>query len=147
MCFGLLAAIVLPFVRGGGADALFMARLVISFSVLAILIVAPLAPKWFLYFNRAWSVASPLAAGGVLVKQIGTIGALVMLVAGGGFFILNEIALRRCVPTARLCQRCRKGDWDVRQVIDPLNIRRYAAPWRILQADPAGGGQDWQDEP
>ena len=147
LCFGLLAAIVLPFVRGGGADALFMARLVISFSVLAILIVAPLAPKWFLYFNRAWSVASPLAAGGVLVKQIGTIGALVMLVAGGGFFILNEIALRRCVPTARLCQRCRKGDWDVRQVIDPLNIRRYAAPWRILQADPAGGGQDWQDEP
>ena len=132
--FGLLIVLVLPFVPGGGADAMILARMVVSFSVLAILIVAPLAPKWFLQFNRVWSITSPVAAGGVLADHVGGGGVLVLLGAGAALFILNEVALRRCVPTARLCERCRKGDWDVRQVIDPLNIRRYAAPWRILPA-------------
>jgi len=64
--------------------------------------------------------------------------ALYAILAGGGcvLFVRAHIrVIRACPEFVPECDRCDAQGWDAGQVVDPLNIRRYAAPWRLIPTD------------
>ncbi len=68
---------------------------------------------------------------------------MVLFVAANLVFILVSLfVLRRCPEYAPEWDTCRPDPWDIRQVVDPLNIRLHAAPWQITQLDAESHSQE-----
>jgi hypothetical protein len=122
----------------------------------ALVAVAPGIPRVFLIINRYWSVATgilaPLSVFLVLEgDMVWALGIPALAAAVGLPFLFrwfNDKAIARCPALAPECPQCTGGDWDVRQVVDPLNIRRFAAPWQLARIDTsAPAAQDEADLP
>ena len=59
----------------------------------------------------------------------------VNLIASAFFVFLNWRAMRGCPEFVPEWTSCSPKQWDIRQMVDPLNIRRYAAPWQLVPPD------------
>ena len=47
--------------------------------------------------------------------------------------LLSYRAIRNCPEFIPEWRTCNPEPWDIRQMIDPLNIRRHAAPWQLIR--------------
>ena len=63
----------------------------------------------------------------------------VNLISSAVFVYLNWLAVRRCPEFVPEWTRCAPKQWDIRQMVDPLDIRQYAAPWQLSQPGAIGG--------
>ncbi|MCC6486511.1 MAG: protein kinase [Candidatus Hydrogenedentes bacterium] len=60
---------------------------------------------------------------------------ILAVVAGLVFLLLSWCAFRNCSEFIPEWKTCDPSPWDIRQIIDPLDIRRYAAPWQLVQPE------------
>jgi len=104
--------------------------------------LAPVSPRLMLHSNTIMSVGIGVFSGDALLRlidpvQLGGVSENAQQVPGllfaGIFLFLNWLAIRRCPDFAPEWTHCRLPDWDIRQMVDPLNIRQYAAPWQLVK--------------
>jgi tetratricopeptide (TPR) repeat protein len=109
---------------------------------------ALLSPRVMLWLNAPASVcigvvtyaAIMASSRGVELKEVESLlveldgpSQLGCLCFGAGFLFLNWLAARRCPDLAAEWTTCDPSPWDIHQMVDPLNIRLYAAPWQLSQ--------------
>lgn len=84
--------------------------------VLANFVFAPMI-AWAFVARVMWSTPNP---------------ELWTLLFAAVLLTLNVFAFRRCPAFAALWWSIPPTPWDVKSLIDPLDLRRYAAPWRLI---------------
>ena len=116
------------------------------------LTLAPLSPRLMLYFNIFASVGTGILGGATLLDflrpseaggaalplaDMDSISVAVCIALAALLLYFNWRAMRQCPEFVLEWTVCNPKPWDIRQVVDPLNIRRFAAPWQLirLQAD------------
>lgn len=100
---------------------------------LLLLAYAALVPRFFIIANFVLAI---LAAAGFCLAVFGEPSPLAILAAIGLYILfafLNWLALETCPAFAPLEKNFRLDAWDVQTLLDPLNIRRFAAPWQLIR--------------
>lgn len=105
-----------------------------SLLLLANFIAVELAFFGYLYGTLIMSrVIEQTRYGGM--ETVFSLQMIMVIVADVVFMLVSFLAIRRCPEHIPEWDTCRPDPWDIRQIVDPLNIRRYAAPWQLAQLE------------
>ena len=70
--------------------------------------------------------------------NVGLPAYVVALCTSACLVALNALAMRRCPEFVPEWRSCNPSPWDIRQTVDPLNIRRFAACWQLVRPGASG---------
>lgn len=98
-----------------------------------------IVPRFLLLFNFGLALLVSGRFCFEFFQEIAVIPLVSFAILASLFIWLNRLAMQRCPAFARTKKTIDLEPWDIRGTIDPLNIRRFTAPWRIIEPKAAQG--------
>ena len=107
-------------------------------SHLVLLAYAAVVPRLFIVANTALCLLIGLHTSTLYFSDAGLYRALLFGAVSAPLLFANWRAYLRCPGVAPLWTSFKDPLWDVSPMVDPLNARRFATPWKVIRIKSSG---------